>query len=154
MSWTEEQRAIAVAELRDDPEERGYEDMSDEEVAIDMALQIWQKSPATVDVRAGSIAARLTLQEMTAWRTSAIPDVATAWAIFAAILASDGAIRGDRLMEQALAFGPSPGLGLFSADSVEAVAALITKQNRCEVLGLPRVKAGWVAKIRGEWDNG
>ena len=146
--WTDEQRAAAIAELRDDPEQRGYAEMTDEEVAADMALRIWQQSPATVDVRAGSVAARLTLAEMTAWRTSAIPDVATSWAIFAAILASDGCIRGDRLLEQAAAFGPAPGLGLFSAASVQAVAALIPMQTRCEALGLPALTYSHVTYIR------
>ena len=145
--WTEAQKAAAIAELRDDPEQRGYAGMTDEEVAADMALAIWQQPPATVDVRAGSIAARLTLSEMTAWRTSAIPDVATSWAIFSAILASDGAIRGDRLLEQAAAFGPG-GLQLFSADSVAAVAALIPLRSRWEALGIPQMTSGWVAWIR------
>jgi hypothetical protein len=127
--------------------------MTDTEVAADMALAIWQTPPATVDVRAGSVAARLTLSELTAWRTSEIADVATAWTVFAAILASDGCIRGDRLLEQAVAFGPD-GLQLFSADSVAAVTALIPMQTRSEVLGIPRMKAGYVEKARGEWING
>jgi hypothetical protein len=147
MSWTEEQRAAAIAELRDDPEGRGYAEMTDEEVAADMALRIWQRPPATVDVTAGSVAACLPLAEFTAWRTSAIPDVVTSWAIFSAILSSNGTIRGDRLLEQAAAFGPV-GLQIFSADSVAAVAALIPMVSRAELLGLWAIKPGHVAEIR------
>lgn len=149
MAWTDAQKAAAIAELRDDPESLGYAGMTDEEVAADMALAIWPQDASHVDVRAGSVAARLTLAEMTAWRTSAIPDVATSWAIFAAILASDGSIRGDRLLEQAAAFGPG-GLGLFSADSVASVAALIPVVSRWQVLGLWRIKPGHVAELRKE----
>ena len=152
MSWTEEQRVAAIAELREDPEKRGYAEMTDEEVAADMALRIWQQPPATVDVTAGSVAACLPLAEFTAWRTSAIPDVVTSWAIYAAILSSNGTIRGDRLMEQAVAFGPA-GLQIFSANSVAAVAALIPMQTRVELLGLPGMTNQRVADARG-WING
>lgn len=150
--WTDEQKAAAIAELRNDPEDRGYAAMSDAEVAADMALEVWQTPPASIDIPAASIAARITMAEVTAWRTHAHPDVVSGWLIYSGLLAAGGGLRGDKVLEQVAALGPA-GLGVFSAASAAAVSGLIPLVSRWELLKLPRMKVAWVATVRG-WING
>ena len=147
MSWTEAQRVTAVAELRDDPERRGYAEMTDEEVAADMALRICPQDKRKAEVRARDVVNILTVAELTAWRTSAVPNAVTTWEIFLSALAADGTIRGDWLTERMKELGPEDQR-VVSADSVAKVAATLPTVSRAELLGLWDIKPGHVTEIR------
>lgn len=146
--WTDEMLVVALTELRDDPESRGYATMSDQEAAEDMGLKIWVKPLHTFDVAAASIAARVPIIEQANWRNSASPLVQTTWEVFMSFISSGGTIRADKMYEQAVALGPD-GANIFSQATIDEVVSIFPKYTRAEILGLPVMTSDRVAYVRG-----
>ena len=154
MAWTEAQKAAAIAEIRDDPEERGYAGMTDAEVAADMRLEIWPAPTAQSQIDPWLLQDKLPAAEFVAWYVTGKTDdtVGAAWTFWNTLLASNRPIDPEQSSVKNIIL-MLQSKGVLSANTVSSLAALKNKVSRVELLGLPTLTATRIGHIRS-WING
>jgi len=159
--WTEETQKKLVDELRDDPLRRGYAALTDEQVAEDLNLPMWEQA-AGKGIDPWKIYHVLTHEELLAWYVAAAAnlELKMMWDLWQAALQANhpidpididmpgvvDATKRTTLLQRLFAAGKSANV--LTADTVAKIEALAPLQTRCEALGLPVVTSGWVEWAR------
>ena len=154
MAWTEEQKAAAIAEIRDDPEERGYAGMTDAEVAADMRLEIWPAPTAQGQIDPWLIQDKVPASEMVAWYTAAQTDdqVGAAKEFWQTLLSANRPVDPEQSSVKTIIL-LLQSKGVLSAGTVANIAALQKKVSRYVLLGLPIPTWPRVAYVRSLIDG-
>lgn len=154
MVWTEVQKQAAIAEIRDDPEERGYAEMSDEEVAADMRLEIWPAPTTMGQIDPWLLQDKVPAAEMVAWYTLAKTDdtVGAAKEFWQTLLSANRLVDPEQSSIKTIIL-MLQSKGVLSADTVQDIAALQRKVARYVLLELPIPTGPRVAYVRSLIDG-